>query len=103
MHHPFTPVVAAWGCLLCSSFGATGPLGAHDVGYTSRLWLQLHWVTLELLLKDGPGIEIIARLLFYMWLAALPDRGDHAVLRLVLIVWFTSLLEFCKWVSQMIL
>ena len=59
----------------------------HDVGYTFGLCLQLHWLELELLVEDGQGVQILARCLFGMWLAALLDQGEHAVLCLVLILW----------------
>ena len=85
--HPVTPGVADLGCLLHSPFDSTGPLMLHDVGSTFGLCLQLHWLELELLVEDGQGVQILARCLFGMWLAALLDQGEHAVLCLVLILW----------------
>ena len=66
------PVVADSGCLMCSPFCVTSPLGPHDVGYTLVLRMHLHWVVLETLVEDGLGVEIISRLLFGIWMAALP-------------------------------
>ena len=93
--HPVTPWVADWGCILNSLFGATGPLGLHDVWCILGLILQLHWATLELLLKDGPGVEIYAQWLFGVSMDILPAWGYYDVPCLFLIVWFMRLLEFC--------
>ena len=74
--HPVTPGVAAWGCFLRSPFGATGPLGMYAVVSTLVLHLQLHWLTLEPLVEDGPVVQIIARWLLVIWLAALLAWGN---------------------------
>ena len=76
MFHPVTPGVAAWGCFLRSPFGATGPLGMYAVVSTLVLHLQLHWLTLEPLVEDGPVVQIIARWLLVIWLAALLAWGN---------------------------
>ena len=89
--------VVASECLPHSPFGATGPLGLYDVGYTLGLRLHLHWAALELLVEYRPGIEITAWWLFGMCLAVLLSQGDHTFLCLVLIGWMTCFLQFCEW------
>ena len=90
-----TPGVADSGFILRSTFGATGTLGLHGVGYTLGLYLQLYWSALELPVEDRTGIGTIHRWLFVMWMYELSYLVDHAVLLLVLIGWLAHLLEFC--------
>ena len=78
-----------------SPYDTTVPLGAHAVESTLGLCLQLYCLALDLLVEDGTGVGILSRLLFVMCLAAFPVRGDHAVLRLIIIGWLTHLHEFC--------
>ena len=80
------------GCLPHLPFVAIGPLGPHDAEYTLELHLQLHWLVLDLLVKDGPGVEILAQLRFCIRLVALTAQRDHAVLRPILTRWLTRLL-----------
>ena len=58
-------------------FGAIGPLGKHNSGCTFELHMQPHWLSLELILRDGPVAENLAQLQLDMWLVAMPARGDH--------------------------
>ena len=88
--------VSASGCLPHLPFGATGPIGPHDSECTLELQLHLHWMALEMLVRDGPGVENHAKLRFGMCLVALPARGDHAVPRPIMTRWLTRLLEFCN-------
>ena len=93
--------VVASECLPHSPFGATGPLGSYDAGYTLGLRLHLHWAALELLVEYRPGIEITAWWLFGMCLAEFSSQGDHVVLHLVLIAlwerWLGSCNGFHRW------
>ena len=86
----FPPVilkVAASGYLLHLSFGAIGPLGLHEAGFTLGFQLHQHWLAL--------GAENLAKLQFVKWLVAFPARGDHAVPLPILTGWLMHLLEFC--------
>ena len=59
-----------------------------------KLQLQPHWLALELLVEDGPGVDILAQLRFVMCLVELPARGDHAVLLPIMTGWLKRLFEF---------
>ena len=61
-------------------FGTIGPFRPHDAECTLELQLQPYWLTLDLLVGDGMGVENHAPLWFVMWMVAFPDRGDHALL-----------------------
>ena len=87
--------VVASICLPYLPFGNIVPLGTHDAEYTLELQLQLHWMALDMLVEDGPSVEILTQSRFVMWLVELPSQGDHAVLRLNLTGWLTLLLELC--------
>ena len=76
-------------------FGASGLLGSHDAGCTLELQLQPHWMALELLVGDDPGVENNSQLQSGMWLVALPAQGYHAVPHPILTGWLTRLLGFC--------
>ena len=89
------------GFLTYLTFGAIGPLEQHDVQCNLELQLKLHWLVLQLLVGYGPIVDYNSQLWLGMWLVALPDRGDNAVLRPILTRWLTRLLEFrdgfCGW------
>ena len=87
--------VAASGYLPHLQFGSIGPIGPHDSRCTLELHLQLHWLSLELIVGYGPGAENNSQLKFGMWLVTLTARVDHAVPRPILTVWLTHLLDFC--------
>ena len=53
--------VAASGYIPHLIFGAIGPLGLHDAGYTLELQMHPHWLVLEILVRDGPGAENISQ------------------------------------------
>ena len=63
--------ISASGCLLHLLFGTIGPLGPHDAECTLELHLQPYWLSLDLLLGDGMGVENHAQLRFSMWLVEL--------------------------------
>ena len=92
--HTATPVVASWGCILCSDFGVTGPLGLHAVGSTLGTLLQLHCLELVIIVEDESGFQIRSLWLFSMWLAVFLSQGDHDVLHLAFILCLTCWLEF---------
>ena len=52
--------VFASGCLPHLSFGAIGPLGPYDAKYTLELQLHPHCLSLQLLVQDGLGVQILA-------------------------------------------
>ena len=81
-------------CILNSPFCVTGPFGPHYAGYTLGLRLQLHWLAMEPIVEDEPGVEILSCLLFCMWLATFPAWGEHDALPLNLNGWLTHLLKF---------
>ena len=85
--------VVASGYLPHLPFGAIGLLGPYDSGCTLKLLLQPHWMALELLVGDGPGVENHAQLWFGMWLVVLPAQGDHAIPCPIMTGWLTYLLE----------
>ena len=87
--------VAASGYILHLIFGAIGPLGLHDAGYTLELQLNPQWLVLEILVRDGPGAENIYQLQFGMELVALPAQGDHAAPLPILNRCLTHFLELC--------
>ena len=60
-------------------FGAIGPLGPYDAEYTLELQMQPYWLSLDLLVENGLGVEIISQLQLGMWLVAFISRGDHTV------------------------
>ena len=53
---------AASGYLPHLPFGAIGPLGLHEAGYTLEFQLHSYWLALELLLGGGPGAQNLAQL-----------------------------------------
>ena len=63
--------VVASKCLPRLPFGSIVQLGSHDAECTLELQLQPHWLALEMLVEDGPGVEIISQLWFGMWLVVL--------------------------------
>ena len=85
--------VAASGYLLRLPFGATGTIGPHDAECTLEIQLQEHWMALELLVGDGPGIENHAQLLFGMLLIAFPSQGYYATPPIILNGWLMRLIE----------
>ena len=87
--------VSDLGYLLHLTFVAIGTLVLHDAICTLELQLQPHWLALELLVGDRPGIENLSQLQCGMWLVALPSQGDHAVPLPILTGWLTCLLGFC--------
>ena len=88
--------VAASGYLLHLTFGAIGPLGLHEAGFTLEFQLHPYWLALEMLVGGGPGAENIAQLQCGIWLVAFTYQGDHAVPLPIMTGWLTRLLESCN-------
>ena len=69
---PLILKVSASGYLPHLPFGAIGPLGLHEAGYTLEFQLHSYWFALDLLVGDGLGAENLSQLQCVMWLVALP-------------------------------
>ena len=55
-YHPIIIEVSASGYLPHLPFGAIGPLGPYDAGCTLELQPNPHWMAMEILVGDSPGV-----------------------------------------------